>query len=62
LVQYFAEKEITDENCFIDVVRFNYGSKDKNPIENVKCFNKYAPDQAFKIEQNQVIYIVEILV
>lgn len=54
LKQYLAEKEITDEHSVIEVVRFNYGSKDKNPIENVKCYNKYTPNRAFKIEQNQI--------
>ncbi len=34
-------------------MRFNYGSKNKNPVENVKCYNKYR-DQPFKIEKEQV--------
>ena len=54
LIQFLAQRGITDENSVLEVVRFNYGSKDKNPIENVKCYNKYTPNRAFKIEQSQV--------
>lgn len=54
MTQFLAQRGITDENSVLEVVRFNYGSKDKNPIENVKCYNKYTPNRAFKIEQSQV--------
>jgi hypothetical protein len=46
-------------NDHFKTVKFNYGSKNQNPIENVRCFNKYSTDKAFKIEKNQVKISIE---
>lgn len=35
-------------------MRFNYGSNNNNPIENVRFFTKYEPDVSFPIEKKQV--------
>lgn len=45
---------INDSNMCIEIVKFNYGSKHLNPLENVKCYDKYRPNRAFKIEKHQV--------
>ena len=36
------------------MIRFNYGSKDQNPLDNVRFYNKYSEDMAFKISKDQV--------
>lgn len=36
------------------MIRFNYGSKDQNPLDNVRFYNKYSEDTAFKISKEQV--------
>jgi hypothetical protein len=38
----------------LKIVNFNYGSKNKNPLENVKFYSKYSPDSCFSIEKDQV--------
>lgn len=44
---------VNDGNVVIDLVRFNYGSKDKNPIENARFYNKHKLDISFKIKKEE---------
>ncbi|XP_062418113.1 deoxynucleoside triphosphate triphosphohydrolase SAMHD1-like [Pungitius pungitius] len=39
---------------FVDVINFDYGKKDKNPIDSVRFYKKDKPSKAFKISKNQV--------
>lgn len=53
-----SDYKIEKDSACVEIVRFNYGSKNLNPIENVRCYNKYSPDKAFKIEKNQVCSLI----
>ncbi|XP_062422349.1 deoxynucleoside triphosphate triphosphohydrolase SAMHD1-like [Pungitius pungitius] len=39
---------------FVDVINFDYGMKDENPIDSVRFYKKDKPSKAFKISKNQV--------
>lgn len=47
------ESEIT-----IDVVKLNYGMKDKNPIDQVRFYRKDNPDKATKIKKTEVSFLL----
>lgn len=48
-----CEKDVT-----IDLVKFNYGMKDKNPIDHVRFYKKDSPDKAIKIDENEVSFLL----
>lgn len=48
-----CEKDVT-----IDLVKFNYGMENKNPIDNVRFYKKNSPDKAIKIDENEVSFLL----
>ncbi len=40
-------------------MKFNWGSKNLNPLENVHCYNKYQPDRLFKIGKDQISIMLQ---
>lgn len=38
----------------LQVVKLNYGMKDKNPIDYVRFYKKDSPDNATEIDKNEV--------
>jgi hypothetical protein len=37
------------------VASFDYGMKDKNPVDNVRFYRKENPDIAFQLRKDQVL-------
>ncbi len=57
MYSYFGRSsnhQINRQNIAIKVTTFSYGMGSKNPLENVRVFNKNADDHAFKIEKDQI--------
>ena len=46
----------------IQVVTFNYGKKDKNPIDHVRFYSKDDPQKAVRVTKDQVGYNSNLLV
>lgn len=38
----------------LQLVKFNYGMENKNPIDDVRFYKKNSPDKAIKIDENEV--------
>lgn len=36
------------------MVSFDYGNKDKNPIDNVRCYHKSSPDKSDVLRKEEV--------
>ncbi len=43
-----------NEDVEFEIVIFNFGQGDKNPIENARFYNKHDPNNPIEIEQSQV--------
>lgn len=57
LIKYFegeSNNEINSENVAFEIVRFNYGSKNKNPIENVRFWDWDDRNKASPIEKERI--------
>ncbi|KAI3641869.1 hypothetical protein MIR68_000138 [Amoeboaphelidium protococcarum] len=44
----------------VSFVHLNFGMKDKNPLENIRFFNKFNPDVSFKIDQEDLSYLTPV--
>ncbi|KAK3726835.1 hypothetical protein QZH41_016722 [Actinostola sp. cb2023] len=51
-MDYGKELEISD--IIVDLVTFDYGMKDRNPIDNVRFYTKEDPNQAMVFRKDQV--------
>lgn len=49
---------LRENDVTIDVVKLNYGMKDKNPIDHVRFYKKDSPDNATKIDKNEVSFLL----
>lgn len=49
---------LSREDITIDVVKFNYGMKDKNPIDHVHFYKKDDPNKAIKIDKSEVSFLL----
>ena len=47
--------------AFIQVVKFDYGKQDENPIDKMRFYAKGDPDIAFKLPKEEV-YILDLYV
>ncbi|XP_078356176.1 deoxynucleoside triphosphate triphosphohydrolase SAMHD1-like isoform X2 [Oculina patagonica] len=45
---------LEQEDFVVDIVKFNYGMGDKNPIDELRFYGKRAPDKAIKIRKEEV--------
>lgn len=49
---------LCESDVTIDVVKLNYGMKDKNPIDEVRFYKKDNPDEATKIYKREVSFLL----
>ncbi|XP_060585344.1 deoxynucleoside triphosphate triphosphohydrolase SAMHD1-like [Ruditapes philippinarum] len=58
LSEYFPSTGIEENWFHCDIVKFNYGMEDKNPLENVRFYTKERLNEPIKLEKNQVSYVL----
>ncbi|VDI84336.1 Hypothetical predicted protein, partial [Mytilus galloprovincialis] len=49
-----SEGELLSDDLYVDLVYLDYGSKSKNPMSNVRFYNKREVTKPVRIEKNQV--------
>ncbi|XP_064640237.1 deoxynucleoside triphosphate triphosphohydrolase SAMHD1-like isoform X1 [Lineus longissimus] len=47
-------KPLKPENLIVQVARFDYGMKEKNPVDNVRFYRKGDPNTAFQLRKDEV--------
>ncbi|XP_071091588.1 deoxynucleoside triphosphate triphosphohydrolase SAMHD1-like [Haliotis cracherodii] len=53
-----SEVALEFEDIVVHLVYLDYGMKDKNPIENVRFYNKYDPNTAVEVRKTQVSHML----
>ncbi|XP_055088437.1 uncharacterized protein LOC117393438 isoform X2 [Periophthalmus magnuspinnatus] len=51
---YKEQKPLTKDDFEITIISFDFGQKDKNPMDNLYVYNKFDNEKAFKIPSEQV--------
>ncbi|XP_055078778.1 uncharacterized protein LOC117373020 [Periophthalmus magnuspinnatus] len=51
---YKEENPLTENDFEISIIEYNFGQKDKNPMDNLYVYNKFDNEKAFKIPSEQV--------
>ncbi|KAJ0036714.1 hypothetical protein NQD34_005391 [Periophthalmus magnuspinnatus] len=54
VVTYKEQKPLTKDDFEITIISFDFGQKDKNPMDNLYVYNKFDNEKAFKIPSEQV--------
>lgn len=49
---------LTEDDIILDWLVLTYAMKDRNPVDNIKFFNKYKPDEVYTINRDQVSLLI----
>nr|XP_006817901.1 PREDICTED: deoxynucleoside triphosphate triphosphohydrolase SAMHD1-like [Saccoglossus kowalevskii] len=52
------DTDLTADDIVLKIIKFNYGMKEKNPIDNLSFYTKEKPDESFQITKNEVSYLL----
>ncbi|XP_060569550.1 deoxynucleoside triphosphate triphosphohydrolase SAMHD1-like isoform X2 [Ruditapes philippinarum] len=55
---YLKGTGVKEMSLHYDIVKFNYGMEDKNPLEKVRFYTKDYLDEPIKLAKNQVSYVL----
>lgn len=53
-----ADDKIDKDNIIIDIFDCNYAMKNKNPVNNVRFYTKWNPNESFKLAQEKVSLLI----
>lgn len=51
--EYLSTTQSSSNNFYIDVVEFQYGNGEENPVDKMWFYKKYSPDKATRIKSDQ---------
>ncbi|CAG8433581.1 10901_t:CDS:10 [Diversispora eburnea] len=58
IVSHQSGSDLNEDDVIVERLKMNYGKKDKNPVDNVKFYDRYRQNEAFNLSRSEVSYLV----